>query len=86
MSLRFLHAARPPLKFAGFKIEAHFRQRRISLRLSLRDQRGLLLQPCMCKTGLVFKPLQAFQSESDGSDDGGQGQGQHPQERWRNDP
>ena len=34
----------PPLQFAGLlKAQARFRQRRISLRLSLRDRRGSLL-------------------------------------------
>ena len=35
---------------------------------------------------LLFEPLQAFQAESDGRYDSGQGQAEHGEQRWGNDP
>ena len=44
---RFSSYRASPLREAGLlKVQAHFRQRRISLRLSRRDRRGLLLGHC----------------------------------------
>jgi hypothetical protein len=48
-----------PAANGGLKVPAYFRQRRISLRLSLRNRRGSLLGRCSVNYGLVKVPATA---------------------------